>query len=458
MNTKHIHVIYATLFCILLGAGNTQAQQEQSLFFMRDLYYVNHSNPAQLPAGKKVFFNVMPGLYLNLSSTGFSFNNIFIERNDSLYLSLDQSLPSLRANNYLQFNLEVDPLSLAIRLNDRFFLTFAYRFRYAAYLNYPKSLLDLAWNGNGNFINETVDIAPDFQLSAWNEFNIGLGLKLSNKVKIGGRVKFLLGAFDISTSQALATAYTDPEIYQLTLATDYRVNSSSSSTIESNLVLGSDSFSINGFNFFPDGAAKLIQPNLGGALDLGCVVQPDDKWRISVSVIDLGAIRWTKGLKNYYGQGEFQYDGLDFRSLLSGDTVAFSTVVDTLQEQFSFAESEEAYTTWLPTKVYIGAEFTPFYKLSFGALLYSEFYKRQVIPALSLSVRKQVGKVFSAGLVYGIRNRRFDNLGINLLVKLGAFQWYVLSDNVFAAFSPFRARNINIRTGIHFAIGKEKKE
>ncbi|MCP4438217.1 MAG: hypothetical protein GY810_04670 [Aureispira sp.] len=445
--------IYITLF-FLCYIGKTNAQQEQSLYFMDGNFYNHYTNPAKLPE-YKAMFNILPTPYFNFSNTGFSFNDLFEEQGDSLMLSPQKLLKSLRKYNFLQLNLNIDPISFAFRIK-KFHFSFNYAMKTSIYLNYPRSFFDLAWEGNGQFLDETVDIAPDFQAMLYNEFAIGAGYQINDKWSVGGRLKILVGGFDASTDRASATLYTNPEIYQLELATDYRVNVSAFG-IPENIREGSkDTTQSNSLDFskFP----RFMGPNVGAAVDLGGTFQLNDKWRFALSVTDLGAIRWNTNATNFYSNGQYDYDGLDVSALVKEENVEFDVIVDTLVERLQFNQTQNSYTTWLPVKMYMGAEYTPVKWFTAGAMVYNEVYKRQAFPAFSLSARFHAGRFFSGGLVYGIRNRRFDNLGANLMFDLGALHIFLVSDNIIPIFAPFDARNTNIRFGIHFNIGKLKKD
>lgn len=447
--------IYIISFICLLANSKISAQQEQSLYFMRNNFYSHYTNPAMIP-DYKVMFNVLPTPYFNFSNTGFSFNDIFEERGDSLMMSPQKLLSSLREFNYLQLNMNIDPISFAIRIK-KFHFSFNYAMKTSIYLNYPRSFFDLAWEGNGKYLDETVDIAPDFQAMLYNEFALGVGYQINDKWSVGGRLKILVGGFDASTDRASATLYTNPEIYQLELATDYRVNVSAFAIPENVRDGSKDTTQNNSIDL--SGFPRLMGPNVGAAVDLGATFQLNKKWRFALSVTDLGAIRWNTNATNFHSNGKFDYDGVDIADLVKEEeNVKFDVIVDTLIERLQFKQTQNSYSTWLPVKMYLGAEFTPFKWFTAGAMVYNEVYKGQLFPAFSLSARFHAGRIFSGGLVYGIRNRRFDNLGANLMLDLFGVQLFVVSDNIIPIFDPFNARNTNIRFGLHINIGKIKKD
>ena len=79
-----------------------------------------------------------------------------------------------------------------------------------------------------------------------------------------------------------------------------------------------------------------------------------------------------------------------------------------------------------------------------------------MVPAIAVSARKEFGKVFSLGTVYSIKKNTYNNLGMNLGLRLGGIQFYALTDNILAVFDPLNARSVNARLGLNLAFGKEK--
>lgn len=431
------------LILLFLVSNNwLYAQQEQSILFQDDVFQASYANPAQLP-DNNIIIKLLPSAYFNVANTGFNYNDLIREEGDTSFIDIDQVIGQLRRSNYLQQNLEIEPFALTLRFN-RFYIGTSLRIRQSVFANYPRTLVQLGWQGNSDYIGQTVDIGPNFQVKGFLEFSVLGGWHYNDSWSFGARAKYLVGLADISTDRSSATLYTNPDIYQLTLNSDYRINTSGVPIF--------DTANIQQFN------ARAFRGNNGFALDMGTTYQFNKQLKFGVSITDLGFINWTDQVNNYYSNGTFQYDGVDVAALVLDDDVEFDAILDTLQERFRFRQTQDSYRTWLPTKLYLHAHFTPIKSISLGALLYNEFYKGQLLPAITLSGRKKFGKFFSAGATYSVRNRRFDNIGANFQLSLAFLQVYLTSDNLLPILAPFEARNTNLHIGVNFKFGKYEYE
>lgn len=429
---------FATSVCSLF------AQQELSLHFLRNTWQSSKTNPAFMTE-HRVHYG-LPSLYFNVAHTGPSYNDVVIKSNNGEnVLDIGRVLNSLSENNQLFTNLELETFSTSFGIkNIRFSVSHAFKLN--NYLDYRKDLVELAWNGNSQFIGETVNFGPDFQAFAYNEYAIGAAMKFLN-VSGGLKLKVLAGIGDASSSRTEASLYTDPDVYQLTFDTDYRINTSSFLAYDQNGDFELDFGEIT--------AERLLSKNLGLAVDLGAVVDLG-KLEIAASIIDLGGINWKKNATNYTSLGSYTYEGLDISDIINDESISFEETVDTLAEIFNFEETSESYTTMLPTKIYVSGSYEVNKMLKVGGLLYAEAYRGQLFPAFAASASFNLGKTVSLGAVYAIRNQRFDNVGLNATFKLGPVQIFAVTDNIVAAFQPYDARNVNARIGINTVFSKKK--
>ncbi|MFT5166625.1 MAG: hypothetical protein ACI8P3_001857 [Saprospiraceae bacterium] len=420
------------------------AQQELSLHFLRDTWQSSKTNPAFM-TDFKVHYG-LPNLYFNITHTGPSYNELVVtSTNGENVLDVSAILNTLSENNQLFTSFEVETTSVSFGIKNMRF-SFNHALKFNAFLDYPKDLVELAWNGNSQFIGETIKFGPDFQAFAYNEFGLGAAMKFLN-VSAGLRLKILTGIGDVSTERTAASLYTDPDIYQLTFDTDYRLNSSSFLAYD-----GDGEFSLDFGEFSFD---RITSPNIGFAVDLGASIQLK-KLEISASIIDLGGIKWNENISNYTSQGSYTYDGLDISDIINDDDVSFEETLDTLTDIFDFQESSESYSTMLPTKIYLSGTYKVNDLFKVGGLFYSEVYRGTVFPAFAASASVNLGKVFSVGAVYAIRNKTYDNVGLNATLKLGPVQIFAVTDNIVAAFQPYDSRNVNARIGLNMVFNKKK--
>ena len=284
------------------------AQQELSLHFLENTWQSSKTNPAIMSEFR--FHYGMPNLYFNIAHTGPSYNDVVVSSNGENVLDIGAVISQLADNNQLFTNFEFETTSASFGLKKIRF-SFNHALKFNAFFDYPRDLVDFAWNGNSKFIDQTIEIGPDFQAFAYNEFGVGAAMKILN-VSGGVRLKLLTGIGDVSSERTSASLYTDPDIYQLTFNTDYRINTSSFFKYNQD-----GSFDLEFGEFSVD---QLLTQNLGLAVDLGAVVELK-KLKIAASVIDLGGIKWKKNATNYTSEGSFTYEGLDVSEIINDDDI-----------------------------------------------------------------------------------------------------------------------------------------
>jgi len=148
-------------------------------------------------------------------------------------------------------------------------------------------------------------------------------------------------------------------------------------------------------------------------------------------------------------KGNATYDGYDFTDFSANDEIAFSNGLDTLEEVFNFSETQNEYSTTLPTKIYLSATYDMNERWQLGGLLFTEIYQGKTFPMLALSGRAKISDKISFGGMYSAREGNYFNLGLNFAVQLGPVQIYGTSDNVLGVFNPYQSSNVNLRTGLN---------
>lgn len=440
MNRITIYILF--IFCSL----SLNAQQDMGLHFMRDINQSNLTNPAIF--NKYKITVSLPSAYANMGNSGFSFNDVTRMEGSTLLIDVDDLISQLDdRGNTISANVELHTFAIGIKLKPWQF-TLSHAIKFNNHFNLPKGMIDFFWNGNGASIGEAVNIAPNFSFSAYQEFALGVGYKLNDMLSIGGRVKYLNGLGNLSTQRAEATITTNEEYYQLSAETDILINSAGIP-----LTVGGDEFfSIGEFD------PQIFGDNKGFGVDLGATLNLGDRLTVSASILDIGQITWRESANNLTSNGRFDYEGLDYDGLVGNDEIQFDEIVDSIKNVFQFTDSQNEYSTSLPSRFYVSGLMNFGSGIQAGALIYGEAFQDNFSPGFALSVRKEFANIFSAGAVYGIRNGSFSNLGVNMALRLGGVQFFGLTDNILSVFNPLAARNANVRFGLNLAFGKSKND
>jgi hypothetical protein len=433
MLRKHILLFFGMLaFC------SGFAQQELGLHFMKEIWQSGKTNPAFTNDFSKVHYS-LPSLYFNIAHNGATYNDVVItNENGENVLDIGAVIDRMDAQNQLFSTVEVETFSFSIGIKD-LKLSLNHAIKLNTFMDYPKELVQLAWNGNSQFIGQTVNIGPDVQAFAYNEFGIGLATKIFD-VGAGAKLKILTGIGDISSERTDVQVYTDPDIYQLTFDTDYLINTSAFFNYE-----GGEDFDVD---FGEVTFKEVFASNLGAAIDLGATFKIRNI-DVAASIVDLGFITWKKNAKNYHSQGSHTYEGVDISGVFRGDSVTFENTLDSIGDILDFKETNRSYTTMLPAKVYLSANYSLGELWDLGGLFYTEMYRGKVYPSFAASARVKFGTKLSLGATYAIRNKTFDNIGLNLMAKLGPVQFFGVTDNLISAFRPYDSRNSNLRVGVN---------
>jgi hypothetical protein len=438
------------LGCLLTISSFLMAQQEVGLHFMQGVWQSVNTNPAFVPESNWVVS--LPSIRNNLGITGATYNDIIFEEVDGKsQIDIGRLIDNLNDQNLIRDDLSIETIGVAFKVG-RLTLSASHAFKYLAYLDYPKTLPQLIWQGNGQFIGEEVSIGNDLQFTGYNEFAVGASMKL-NKLTLGGRAKYLTGIENVSTDDTRNTAsfYTDPDIYQLTLTSDYLLNSAGSFQYNNY-----DDFNFN-FNFGKARTDILFTQNSGFAIDLGAKLEVGS-FEFAASVIDLGAkINWKEEVRNYNTAGTFEYGGLDFSDALTGEAVNFDQALDTLETIFEVTETNTDYSTDLPTKVYLSATMK-LANMRIGGLFFTESYRGKTYPAFALGANANIFKIINIGGTYTILPEldSYANVGLNVSAKIGLVQAFATTDDIVAAFRPGESQTFGARVGINLLFGKEE--
>ncbi|MGL5936770.1 MAG: DUF5723 family protein, partial [Cetobacterium sp.] len=380
MKKLYIYILFFLPYIVI-------SQQELGLHFMRPTYQSNITNPAFFMKQKVAV--TMPSLYYNYGNTSFSSRKV-ISRDSVIDLNL--MTDKVKDYNYLMANMNILPLSVGVRINDlQIGLTTG--FRSFVYGGYNKNMFIFLTQGNKDFIDKKINLAPDIQVNMFGEIGLSGAYRFLDKhLSVGISGKYLMGFADISTSRKNReiSIYTNPDIYQLEMTTNYQLNSSAKGSLISQLPFSNDSLPIHNTG-----------KNNGFALDIGAEYIINDKISVAASVIDIGSITWRENINSYKSEGKYTYQGVDVASLVLQDSsIGFDAITDTLKKSFNFERIEnKSYKTPLNTQFYLSTTYRPIPILRVGGLFYGTFLYGKLQPSIAISGNVDLKKWFSIGIV-----------------------------------------------------------
>ncbi|MEQ8521731.1 MAG: DUF5723 family protein, partial [Vicingaceae bacterium] len=151
--------------------------------------------------------------------------------------------------------------------------------------------------------------------------------------------------------------------------------------------------------------------------------------------------------------GSFSFQGVDINEFISEEEFNTQAFEDSIADLYFETEEGRSYISNLVPKSYFSASFHPDAATTFGALIHMEYFDG-IQPGVSIYAGRNFTDYFQMGLSYAYKNRRFDNLGLNLNIGMPAFTIYLVTDNLFNILRPGYGRNLTIRYGMNISLGK----
>ena len=441
---KNIYI--ALVLVAMVTTFQATAQQEQSLNFMTDTWQAHMTNPALLPSKKLSI--ALPSVYFNINSPDLVVNDLIVNENGSRNLYLNKLYAPERPElTHLNGNVQVQTLGIAFPVTQKLSLSIYQAGTANPSVTYRRDLAQLFFKGNADFLGKTVAFGSSSNADMRSEIGIGATYHLPI-FTIGGRIKFHSGIAALFTESDKLDITFNQTDYSLKFKTDFSLISYSSDKIKNIRqpldVVNQGLFSKNnGISF-----------DLGGSMKLG-------KIQLNASLIDIaGTINWKDNAKSYSSRGEYTFKGKDindFNKFFKIDSLSSQTFIDTLKKVVGLVETTGGitHTQKLPMKLYLSGSYQLNDKVSLGALLYNESggsTASQTGFAVDATVKAvDIPKILKvrAGLTYGLRNGKFNNLGAHITINaFKVFQVFAVTDNILTAFKPYDSNSANGRVGM----------
>lgn len=458
--TSYTKIFISVIFLILVS--HKSFAQPNTLFFMSDIHQSGYLNPAF--TGNCNGFLSLPaisGIYLNTNNSGFKYNDLIHfgtgEQKDSLVIDIDNTKAKLGKNNYLVTQTFVPILGIGFWVKDSY-ITFEITNKIQLNTFYPEGLPGLL-DGNADHIGENNPLViegfgPDLQ--TYNEFSFGWAKRITHRLTIGAKLKFLDGIACVQNKSSNIKLYTADTTYAMRLVTDVKFNISAPVDFTFD-----DKGLISGIDYNTSNLVSDLTPtkNLGLGLDLGAIYQFNDKLKFYASVTDLGFIRWDDKSLELKQSGTFEFNGLSLDSVWSNsDYDELKAIGDSLSNFFHFEHQDTKFTSMLNTNLYLGASYQIIPAIKFGFLSKTFLINESVHQAFTVSANFKPLKVFSASISYSVMSREYKNLGLGFALNLGPVQLYMLTDNIYAAFVPKNTKTFGLLAGLNLNFGTSRRD
>lgn len=357
---------------------------------------------------------------------------------------VESILGEIRDVNRFFSGVRIQPVNLAIRTSDRFAFGLGVQERPEFMVNVDGDLLQLAWQGNGPFAGQQVDLGNlstnlTYMREVWAGASYSLNLSDNIKLRLGAKGKFIQGLASVFTDRSDFSIYTEPNGKYIDIDYDYRLN------------IAGNPDEVTGPESLLDFRGVGYGGDFGANLQLGRI-------HAAVGLVDVGAIRFTNSVTNYSAQGNYRFEGVNITGIV--DTISFT---DSLywEELTNYTETNEDFQVPMPTRFSVQLA----YRVKGNNVRNREFYKTSIfltmvqglstestfsdMNMLSVGMSKDLGSILNIGGNVNLYNFSQWGVGGFLSMRLLFMRVGVGTNNILPIFAPASS----LRSDIHFNIG-----
>ena len=437
-------------YLILLGlALMAESLSAQSYISLYNFDHVNQNlmvNPAS--NHKYRFVLGIPGLSgANLYVHGPNNMASILEPGSDANKNFENFLNNLSGKERLNLNQSLDVLYVGFGTKKGYFSLGAQEVTNVN-MTFPGELMRFLYYGNvgSGYLGQTMDMSGfDLSVTSRVNYHIGYQHEINDKLTIGGRYKYISGVANVNIKRFNASIYSDVD--KAVISTDILIQTSG-------LGLADD--------LSTDNLTELVTgKNSGMAFDFGFTYKISEKFDVSASLIDFGWINWKKDLKGYTSQGEYEFTGVDY-NYAPNSSVKFGDLLennlDSLSDALEFTDTTiNSYKTSLPSHVMGSFQFHVTPKHVFSAVYQGTIWNTRMYHSYGIQyIGKWANAInFMAG--YSVLDNSNNNLSLGLSLRLGAFQIYALTDNVWGVIEPTSIAATSVRLGINLSFVEKPK-
>jgi hypothetical protein len=428
------------------------AQLETTLPSLTRLHQASYCNPAIIPSYKtSIGIPALSGIAINLNLTALNANTI-IKSLDSGNINLNKVYDKMNdANLGIGLNTNIELLHVRFK-SKKYYYGIHLTTRVSTQIGISKELVGFAAYGNDYFAGRAMDASSTtINALAFNELGFSVARNYK-KFNFGFRGKMYQG---IATAQLQKMQF---KWQQPNNSTDEIIISTEAKLNTANVPYLFDS--LNGQPYksaTPTAGSFLGFKNKGFGFDLGATYDVNNKLTLGASLIDFGYIKWTNETYNYASNPTtVTFSGMSYQQI---DTKgALNNYGDSLLNLIKPTGDNKTFTTYLPWRYFITANYKLNTKNTVGAIIQGRYSLGTMQQAYTVNFTHKFGKKVDVTTNYSIIGKTYANWGLGLAAKTGAFQWYIIQDNLLAFFAPANAQVITFRFGFNLVWGELKKQ
>ena len=293
MDMKNIKSI---IVAAVLGITSTATGQNLNTGYFNDGYLYRHElNPAYDNTQNYVAFPILGNANIGFNSTLKISDLLYnVDGRTALFLNpnvdANDFLSNVNDKNRFSENLKLQVLGAGFKSWGGY-NTVEINVRQNLYLNLPGDLFRMAKNG---LENKTYDMSNfDAHADAYGEIAFGHSRQINDKLRLGAKVKFLLGIANFNANVEKAQFQLRDDAYVGVTSATVQTSLSSMKYATETTMRGPEGQEqqhtyVNGIDDVSVGIS-----GFGMAFDLGGEYKIDDHFKVSASILDLGFIGWS---------------------------------------------------------------------------------------------------------------------------------------------------------------------
>jgi len=449
--------IISSLILLISGALTAQTHQPLLMYGFEQIPGSMEMNPAfAMPNAYLIGVPVLANINLSMHANSYSFEDILKrESGDRTVIDFKNIADLTDENTFINTQFTTNIIQGGISAYNGGYWSFGFNTDVDVHLNLSSDLIDLAFFGNNHdrTINKWVEFADlGVEASAYSTWHVGYSKDLNKRIRLGGRFKIYNGLFNVSVR--------DNDMKIITRKDDLIPDEIEASGTAQVFWTGIDAFS-------DDAEDPEMSPinfnNLGMGIDLGIDYMFNKNMYLSASIVDLGFIQWDDNGQGYDIRMDSTIKFTGFAFDASGDPDQLEDDLDdwTDEAEDNFKTdslTNTKYTNMMAMKTYINGTYrinkSNFVSATFAGQLRGDHYTA----GLGVNYHLKVKKFLNLRMGVSYMDNQAD-IGIGTNFKIGAFNMFLITDNLMSMVSPRTTHGVNFALGMNVQLkGKGNKK
>jgi Family of unknown function (DUF5723) len=457
------------------GLTSSMAQNKQVLYGLEEVPQSLLLNPGgKVPQKRHFGIPFLSHLHLNGGSSGVTVYDIFGDTGENINRKIERKIFEMSDRDFFTATEQLELFNFGWRSKNGIYFSGGIYQEMDFILYFPRDLAILAWEGNANYLDYSFDLSQvNMRGDLLNVFHFGANKALTNSLTVGVRAKIYASLLNINSTNNKGTFTTrlgdvnSENIYEHTIAdADMTFETAGIASL-------SDNFSTGKFI-----SRAFFGGNLGVGVDIGATYDLNERWTTSASLIDLGAIFYTKDVETYHAYGDYTLNGIEllFPPLSAGEPAPpyYDDLETELEREIPIDTLHTSYVQARPLKANVGLLYR-FGRVakgskecdclnqggavereqSAGLQFYSIARPKGMQLAGTLFYYRRLFEFLSLKGTYTIDTFSFSNIGLGMVGDFGRFNLYLAMDNILNYGNLAKAKSVSLQLGFNIKLYQE---